>query len=568
MIELECLGAAWAMQKCQQFLEGLDTFELIVDHKPLVPILNDYSFDKLDNPRLLRLRLKMQRFRFIARWVPGKLNTDADALSRAPVDRATAKDELAEGPPSFLPRLALICAIEGSDEKVVDPAIEKVKIAAAVDPVMIQLKETVISGFPNDKCNLPTCIRPYWNVRERLAVDQDDGMLVLGARIIIPQAIRRDIIEDLLQMHQGATKLRQRARLSLYWPGMDNDITNAAKTCDVCVKSLPSHPAETLRPHEKATRPFEQIHADLGEVNGRNYLIMVDQYSGWPHVIPFKDVNTSARQVIHETRLFFSQVGAPLKFWSDNGPQFAAAEFKQFLTDWGIIGGTSSPHYAQSNGRAEAEVKTMKKLIVGSSTSGSFNPDKFAKAILMFRNAPRLGGASPAQLVFSRPVRDTLPAHHRSFAAEWQQAATELEQRALDAKENRITHYNSTAHDLKPLAVGNHVLIQRPLSKQWDIPGIIVEVGANRDYLIKTHSGRIFRRNRRFLRQRIAVMPGAQGEPQGTRAVAVPTAVVPAAMQHPTPPEPPAAAQPTETHRRSTRQPRPNSLYSPEEWTK
>ena len=159
---------------------------------------------------------------------------------------------------------------------------------------MIQLKETVISGFPNDKCNLPTCIRPYWNVRERLAVDQDDGMLVLGARIIIPQAIRRDIIEDLLQMHQGATKLRQRARLSLYWPGMDNDITNAAKTCDVCVKSLPSHPAETLRPHEKATRPFEQIHADLGEVNGRNYLIMVDQYSGWPHVIPFKDVNTSS----------------------------------------------------------------------------------------------------------------------------------------------------------------------------------------------------------------------------------------------------------------------------------
>jgi len=61
MIELECLGAAWAMGKCRQFLEGVPWFELMVNHKPLVPILNDYALDKLDNPRLLRLRLKMQR---------------------------------------------------------------------------------------------------------------------------------------------------------------------------------------------------------------------------------------------------------------------------------------------------------------------------------------------------------------------------------------------------------------------------------------------------------------------------------------------------------------------------
>ncbi|MFO0089907.1 MAG: Ty3/Gypsy family RNase HI domain-containing protein, partial [bacterium] len=215
MIELECLAAAWGMQKCQQFIEGL-YFLLVSDHKPLIPILNDYSLDKLDNPRILRLRLKMQRYRFQARWVPGKENVDADALSRAPVDSAVPEDELAEGVTSFSPRLALICAIEGSDETVVDPAIEKVKQAAAADPVMVQLKGTILNGFPNDKCNLPECLRPYWSVRERLAIDERDGMTVLGARIVIPQSIRRDIVRDLLRMHQGATKLRQRARLSLY----------------------------------------------------------------------------------------------------------------------------------------------------------------------------------------------------------------------------------------------------------------------------------------------------------------------------------------------------------------
>ncbi len=89
MIELECLAAAWAMVKARQFLEGLPHFTLVTDHKPLVPILNDHALDKLDNPRILRLRLKMQRFIFTAEWVPGKNNVSADALSRAPIDQGS-----------------------------------------------------------------------------------------------------------------------------------------------------------------------------------------------------------------------------------------------------------------------------------------------------------------------------------------------------------------------------------------------------------------------------------------------------------------------------------------------
>ena len=71
MIELECLGAAWAIHKCRQFLEGLPSSELVTDHKPLVPILitNDYDLEKLDNTRLLRL---MQRYSFTTRWIPAK----------------------------------------------------------------------------------------------------------------------------------------------------------------------------------------------------------------------------------------------------------------------------------------------------------------------------------------------------------------------------------------------------------------------------------------------------------------------------------------------------------------
>ena len=189
MIELECLAAAWAMFKCRLFLEGLSSFNLITDHCPMVPILNDYALDKLDNPRLLRLRLKMQRFSFIATWIAGKENKDADALSRAPIVAAVSEDELGEGALLMPARLSLLCAIEKSDPKVLDPILVRVKAAAAVDPIMEQLRRAIREGFPNDKCNLQPPLRPIWNMRHQLAIDEADDMVVAGSRVVVPKAL-------------------------------------------------------------------------------------------------------------------------------------------------------------------------------------------------------------------------------------------------------------------------------------------------------------------------------------------------------------------------------------------
>ena len=177
----------------------------------------------------------------------------------------------------------------------------------------------------------------------------------------------------------------------------------AAQSCTLCAEMSPSNPSEPFHTNEEASRPFEQIHADFATVRGRNFLVLVDQFSGWPHVTPFSNTATSARQLIDAVRLFFiNGAGVPVKFWSDNGPQFAAAEFKSFLADWGIERGTSSPHYPQSNGYAEAAVKSMKKLVIGCWKSGSFDNDGFSKALLLCRNTSRSGGSASSSAE-SRP---------------------------------------------------------------------------------------------------------------------------------------------------------------------
>jgi hypothetical protein len=222
----------------------------------------------------------------------------------------------------------------------------------------------------------------------------------------------------------------------------------------------------------------------------------------------FADKNTTARRLINAFRAFFMDTGgAPVKIYADNSP-FGAAELQSFLRDWGVSFGSSSPHYHQSNGRAEAAIKSMKKLVIGSRTGGQPDPDKLAKAILLFRNAPCYGGASPAQLVFNRPIRDSLPAHRRSFAPEWQRAADVLKQRMHRALALTTSRYNATAHHLATFPLGAHVLVQHHATKRWDTPAVVVEVGDNRDYIVKTASGRLYRRNRRLLRQRVVVMPG------------------------------------------------------------
>ncbi|XP_046449294.1 uncharacterized protein K02A2.6-like [Daphnia pulex] len=262
----------------------------------------------------------MQRYAFTARWIPGKENLDSDALSRAPIAAATAQDELAEGASFVPPRITLLCAIDGSDPTVIDPVLERVKAAAATDPVMKELREVILNGFPNEKCNLSLALRPFWCVRHDLAIDGEDGMIVMGARVVILKALQSDLLRDLLKMHQGTTKLRQRARLSVFWPNMDAEIVSLAGACEKCTSRLPSHPPEPLRPHEPASRPFEQIHAVLCQLNGRHFLIQVDAFSGWPHVAYFPDARISAKKVINAARELFINVGVPVQNWSDGGP--------------------------------------------------------------------------------------------------------------------------------------------------------------------------------------------------------------------------------------------------------
>nr|XP_054753936.1 uncharacterized protein K02A2.6-like [Lytechinus pictus] len=111
----------------------------------------------------------------------------------------------------------------------------------------------------------------------------------------------------------------------------------------------------------------------------------------------------------------FVRFGIPDQLITDNGPQFTADEFKRFARKWQFEHTTSSPHYPQSNGKAESSVKVAKSLLKKAKTAGS---DPYL-SLLAFRNTPTPGmGSSPIQRIMNRRTRTVLPTTKRAEAAQ------------------------------------------------------------------------------------------------------------------------------------------------------
>lgn len=184
--------------------------------------------------------------------------------------------------------------------------------------------------MPNNPNKLEATAKPYAQFKSELVFV--DGLIFKNECIVIPREMRKEIIDRIHYSHQGMTKSLKRARLSVFWPGISNQIKQTIGNCPTCLKYSNSQNREPLQPHEIPDLPWNKIACDIYELNGKKYLLVVDYYSKYPEIAELHR-NMTSGNVIKHLKTMFATHGIPLTVVSDGGTQFTSQEFKKFADE-------------------------------------------------------------------------------------------------------------------------------------------------------------------------------------------------------------------------------------------
>ena len=148
-------------------------------------------------------------------------------------------------------------------------------------------------------------------------------------------------------------------------------------------------------------------------------------------------------------------------------------------------------------------MKHMKRILTTNiGIDGSLDVD--SRALLLHRNTPSIDiGASPAELLFGRHIRDHLP-KPTQFRREWVDLA-DLREDATMARHRSQVRRIPPLRDLRELEVSDSVAVQNqqgPRPTRWEKTGTVIEKFPDRQYRVLVDgSRRTSLRNRRFLRE-------------------------------------------------------------------
>ena len=154
------------------------------NHKPLEMI----SLKNLivASPRLQRMLLCLQEYDLSIIYCPGKEMSLADGFSWLPNKKT--KEEINLN--------VRVDFVQFSTEK-----LTQIHQATKADPILCELRETILQGWPNTFRETSKNLQPYWSYRDELAIE--NGILMKSGRIIIPKMMQPEILQKIHYGHQG-----------------------------------------------------------------------------------------------------------------------------------------------------------------------------------------------------------------------------------------------------------------------------------------------------------------------------------------------------------------------------
>ena len=163
--------------------------------------------------------------------------------------------------------------------------------------------------------------------------------------LIMPQSERTSTIKVLYLGHYATDKMNLRARETVYWPGISENIKVTYHKGDICAKFARTQQKGMLQSVETLQTGWEQLGLDIFTLKNTHYLLTVDYFSQFPTVRKLQSLHSVS--VSKHRKEIFTEIGVHRCIVSDDGTQFTSQEFKDFMRMWGIQCRVTSPTNAQ-----------------------------------------------------------------------------------------------------------------------------------------------------------------------------------------------------------------------------
>ncbi|GFT88044.1 transposon Tf2-6 polyprotein [Trichonephila clavipes] len=412
--EKECLAIIDALDKFHCYLHG-SKFTIHTDHAALQWLK---SVKHLTG-RLFRWSLKFSQYEYSIVYIKGKLNVEADMLSRNPVCHY----------------ISPICHFLNTDE--------------------------IIKYQNSENINDPK----YIKINDVLTVKKKNLI-----KIVVPLSLREKLIKTAHEQfgHPGVKKMLKLISPIYYWKDIILDISNFVKCCETCQMNKKSTQKKygLLQEVPVAEEPFEMISLDtVGGFNYHNsqkkYLhIVLDHATRYAWTFPSKSV-TSETYTNCLKQIFSIQ--CPKQLLSDRNAAFTSSKFKKFLKHHNIRQLLTSANRPQCNGKNERVNQTLVAKLRCKVNSTTKTPwTKLLEQITYeYNNSPHdVTGFPPAYLMFGTlPYDSPLPNQVKLNYPPIQQARQIAVNRTIKHHKINKQRYDKHYVDAK-FKVGDLVLYQ------------------------------------------------------------------------------------------------------------
>lgn len=335
-------------------------FVLQVDHKPLVSILEKKDCNL--SPKWTRRLLEISCYDFKIEYVPGKLNREADFLSRA---------------------------------------INAIRIEV---PNLKTLQENDV-----ELSKIEIGSEGFFKENGILKKQLNNG----GSAIVLPTALRRQAMKEAhSEGHLGFKKSFKRLESNFFWSGMGRDLKEFIEGCDLCQRFNPARQVVTETQHLEAKSiwtdlaidcmgPFELVEIKI------HVLVVIDMFSKFMIARIIHEPNSQS--IIRVLREIFYGFGAPNTVLSDNATNFTSQEMSVFFAYWGVKHKRTTAYNPQGNGIVERAIQTLKRSFV-KLLQVIVNPEEaLVAAVSTYNNSfHRNTKMIPFELIFKRKMKTPL----------------------------------------------------------------------------------------------------------------------------------------------------------------